>query len=97
MNTNNPRYWFRAKRYGLGWGLPLVWQGWVFLLAWIVAVLVGHRLLVPGDKVLRWTFTGAMLILCRKPLVDSTKGSGANRAGTPRGRAKCQHSSTAQH
>jgi hypothetical protein len=25
MNTNNPRYWFRAKRYGLGWGLPLAW------------------------------------------------------------------------
>jgi hypothetical protein len=24
---------------------------------------VGHRLLVPGDKVLRWTFTGAMIIL----------------------------------
>ncbi len=63
MNTNNPRYWFRAKRYGLGWGLPLAWQGWVFLLAWIVTVLVGHRLLVPYDKVLRWTFTGAMLIL----------------------------------
>jgi hypothetical protein len=35
----------------------------VFLLAWIVAVLVGHGLLVPGDKVLRWTFTGVMLIL----------------------------------
>jgi hypothetical protein len=30
MNTNNPRYWFRAKRYGMGWGLPLAWQGWVF-------------------------------------------------------------------
>jgi hypothetical protein len=63
MNNDNPRYWFRAKRYGLGWGLPLVWQGWVFLLAWIVTVLVGHRLLLPGDKVLRWTFTGAMIIL----------------------------------
>jgi hypothetical protein len=63
MNTNSPRYWFRAKRYGLGWGLPLAWQGWVFLLAWIVTVLVGHRLLLPADKVLRWTFTGAMLIL----------------------------------
>jgi hypothetical protein len=33
MNTNSPRYRFRAKRYGLGW------------------------------KVLRWTFTGAMIIL----------------------------------
>jgi hypothetical protein len=21
--------WFRAKKYGWGWGLPLTWQGWV--------------------------------------------------------------------
>jgi hypothetical protein len=26
-------YWFRAKRYGLGWGLPCSWQGWAFFLA----------------------------------------------------------------
>jgi hypothetical protein len=23
------RYWFRSKKYGWGWGLPLTWQGWV--------------------------------------------------------------------
>lgn len=28
------RYWFRAKRYGWGWGAPASWQGWVFTLAW---------------------------------------------------------------
>ncbi|WEN14451.1 hypothetical protein PY254_14605 [Rhodanobacter sp. AS-Z3] len=22
-------YWFPAKRYGWGWGLPTRWQGWV--------------------------------------------------------------------
>ena len=22
-------YWFPAKRYGWGWGLPLKWQGWL--------------------------------------------------------------------
>lgn len=21
--------WFPAKRFGLGWGMPRVWQGWV--------------------------------------------------------------------
>ena len=30
------RYWFRAKRYGWGWGLPLTWEGWVVLAAFIV-------------------------------------------------------------
>jgi hypothetical protein len=28
MQTAN-RAWFPAKRYGWGWGLPLVWQGWL--------------------------------------------------------------------
>ncbi len=23
------RYWFKAKRSGLGWSMPLTWQGWV--------------------------------------------------------------------
>lgn len=30
----SPRYWFRAKRYGWGWGLPLTWEGWVVLAVW---------------------------------------------------------------
>lgn len=24
-------YWFPAKRYGWGWGPPLVWQGWAVM------------------------------------------------------------------
>jgi hypothetical protein len=35
-----PRYWFRAKRYGWGWGVPLTWQGWVLLVAYLAVVLV---------------------------------------------------------
>ena len=38
--TTEPKYWFRAKRYGWGWGLPLTWQGWLtFFLYFILAVL----------------------------------------------------------
>jgi hypothetical protein len=33
---NEPRYWFRAKRYGWGWGLPLTWEGWVVFTLWLV-------------------------------------------------------------
>jgi len=37
-------YWFPAKRYGWGWGAPIVWQGWAALMLWIalfaVAVVV---------------------------------------------------------
>ena len=32
---DKPRYWFRAKRYGWGWGLPLTWEGWLVLLVWL--------------------------------------------------------------
>ncbi|WP_322045251.1 hypothetical protein [Paraburkholderia sp. J67] len=29
-------YWFPAKRYGWGWGMPTRWQGWLVLLAYFV-------------------------------------------------------------
>lgn len=36
------KYWFRAKRYGWGWGLPQKWQGWVsfglFIAVWLGAL-----------------------------------------------------------
>lgn len=32
----NPRkYWFKRKLYGWGW-VPVRWQGWLFLLIWIL-------------------------------------------------------------
>lgn len=35
------RYWFRAKAYGWGWGLPIAWQGWVVLVCFILLVAAG--------------------------------------------------------
>jgi hypothetical protein len=40
------RYWFPAKRYGWGWGLPCAWQGWL-VLATFVALLVAGSVLFP--------------------------------------------------
>jgi hypothetical protein len=39
------KYWFPAKRYGWGWGLPSAWQGWAFLVAWLIASTAGSSLL----------------------------------------------------
>lgn len=36
-----PQYWFPAKRYGWGWGLPRVWQGRVVLGVFFGLVGVG--------------------------------------------------------
>jgi hypothetical protein len=63
MNTNNRRYWFQAKRYGLGWGLPLAWQGWVVFFSWMLIVPLGVRFLTPGSKPMRWAFIAAMVFL----------------------------------
>lgn len=30
------KYWFRAKRYGWGWGLPACWQGWVIYAVYVL-------------------------------------------------------------
>ena len=45
------RYWFRAKRYGWGWGLPCSWQGWVFFLIWLGALLGAAIRLMPRASV----------------------------------------------
>jgi len=37
MNTID-KPWFRARRYGLGSGLPITWQGWVVLGLFVPAV-----------------------------------------------------------
>ena len=39
-------YWFPAKRYGWGWGLPSSWQGWM-VLAVFIGLLGGGFLLFP--------------------------------------------------
>ena len=35
------QYWFPAKRYGWGWGLPQTWQGWVAFVVWLAALFGG--------------------------------------------------------
>jgi hypothetical protein len=37
--------WFRAKRYGLGAGLPIAWQGWALVAAHVGLVLGVAQLL----------------------------------------------------
>lgn len=49
--NDRPRYWFPAKRYGWGWGLPSMWQGWVVLGAFVVSLVMSARRLLPHDPV----------------------------------------------
>ncbi len=38
MSAEVSNYWFPAKRYGWGWGLPRRWQGWIVLVIYFAAV-----------------------------------------------------------
>jgi len=42
-------YWFPAKRYGWGWGLPVTWQGWAVLVGFIVLLGVGPWIFPPKE------------------------------------------------
>lgn len=46
--TEPKRYWFPAKKYGWGWGLPLTWQGWAVLIAFMLLLLGGTILISPA-------------------------------------------------
>lgn len=45
MRQDDRHYWFPAKRYGWGWGLPATWQGWVVMIVWLVGLVVGEMVL----------------------------------------------------
>lgn len=43
----NEDAWFAAKRYGLGAGLPIAWQGWALIAAYLAAVLAAAAWSMP--------------------------------------------------
>ena len=43
------QFWFPAKRYGWGWGLPVKWQGWLALLAYVVVMAIGVNRWPPSE------------------------------------------------
>jgi hypothetical protein len=51
--------WFPAKRFGWGWGLPRVWQGWVALGVYALMLAIGVAGIDPERQV--WLFTGWMI------------------------------------
>jgi len=48
MPESDQKFWFHAKAFGYGWGLPASWQGWVVLILYILLV-IGTARLGPGD------------------------------------------------
>ena len=40
-------YWFPAKNYGWGWGVPRVWQGWAVLGIFTALMVAGGVFVLP--------------------------------------------------
>ncbi len=55
-------YWFPAKRYGWGWGIPTTWQGWLVLAAFVVLLIIGSIVLPPGKQI--WHYLAYVAVLC---------------------------------
>ena len=47
---NRKTYWFPAKTYGWGWGIPTVWQGWVVLIAYLAGIVAAAVFLQPNER-----------------------------------------------
>jgi hypothetical protein len=43
------RYWFRAKRYGWGWGFPCRWQGWAVFGLYTLLIYIGAEVARPDE------------------------------------------------
>jgi hypothetical protein len=79
MSTDK-QYWFRAKRYGWGWGLPCSWQGWIFFIIWFVILMVAVQRLMPEQPV---EFTAALALMALiLALVCHFKGEPPTRGGS---------------
>ena len=63
-DKTSKKYWFRAKRYGWGWGLPLTWQGWVVFVAFIGAVIACAFVFPPEENKAVFIVSMAVLSLC---------------------------------
>ena len=75
MRTTDDRVWFRAKKYGWGWGPPCCWQGWVvYLIWWIALLLPGGMFLAPRSIPLFVAYACALgLMLLAVTLIKGEK------------------------
>jgi hypothetical protein len=74
---DKPRYWFPAKTYGWGWGIPSTWEGWVVMALFMAVMLAGGIYLLPryGEgPFLAFTFVCCMALLAEGWPLDDPDG-----------------------
>jgi hypothetical protein len=63
VDNGSDKYWFRAKQYGWGWGLPLTWQGWAVFVGWFAVFIPATVHFLPGRPAAFMVFTLLMGLL----------------------------------
>lgn len=58
MEAEKPTFWFPAKKYGWGWGLPVRWQGWLVLVLYFASLYACVKYFRPASDI-----TGRMITL----------------------------------
>ena len=58
-----PSYWFPAKRYGWGWGLPTVWQGWVVFIGFMALLALAAYVWLPARNVAAFLASTLVLVV----------------------------------
>ena len=48
MPDCDQKFWFHAKSFGFGWGLPASWQGWIVFVIYLV-LAIGTARFAPSD------------------------------------------------
>lgn len=64
--------WFEGKKLGYGAGLPIAWQGWVLLLAYL-GIVLGIGLLFTGGGMIDIMFGVGAIILVTIPFTMIVK------------------------
>jgi len=59
--SDMPKYWFPAKRYGWGWGLPSTWQGWIVLVGYLFLMMTGITIIGPKFNTINYVIYTAVL------------------------------------
>ncbi|MEH6580818.1 MAG: hypothetical protein V7754_02705 [Halioglobus sp.] len=54
MNNEDSEHWFPAKAYGIGWGFPTKWQGWVVLIVYVLLIIAISQVYPPTVSSNTW-------------------------------------------
>lgn len=55
------KYWFPAKKYGWGWGVPSAWQGWVTIMIYLGSISSSAYMFPPDEKMALFIFLTIVL------------------------------------